>query len=680
MPNSTPSPHAAPGAQPAPPQDPQRQDSQQHPQRQGPFRRMLANLGRDYALVMPGFFLALFSFVVLVPMLALSLGTFVIWVGALLLPVTLIVATWFAQLSRVRLRRWGAAIPAPRYREPGRGAMGVLRLMGDGRRWLDLAFETIVALPLRTATFCVALTWTAMVPGGLLYFVWGRFLPDGGSDVEFLLTWLSGGAFPAEVSGSFAFQSAVYLVIGLVFLATLPAVMRGLALLEASVGTAALIGSPRAVPEGTAPEKPAPGEAVPGYAAPESAAREDAAPEDRPVGPAPRSSSLTGSLDGWLWLIAGFAAVAGISVSWPILGAAYGVHPAIAMALALAQAGALLLAPRLPFPAVALGLVAAFSTAMFSAPATGQPWPWPVPTMIMLFVLVLLLSLRHPPAAAAFVGVLVAVVSAAAILLTGAGWTGAVANSVIVLSVAVALALIGMFLRQLSLSRSELQRERSTRRQQDAKQRELEERNRIARELHDVVAHSMSVISVQATTAPYRRPGLAPEVAEEFATIADSSRRALHEMRGLLSILRGSDDAELAPQPEFADIPALVELTRNSGAEVSLVVEPAGAAEAARIAPTVGLAAYRTVQEALSNAVRHSPGADIAVRIAVDDEAVGIRVENGAPDPASGVTAAPGAGLGLSGVRERVAALGGSVAAHPLPRGGYLLEARVPRD
>ncbi|WP_258933407.1 histidine kinase dimerization/phosphoacceptor domain-containing protein [Nesterenkonia pannonica] len=104
--------------------------------------------------------------------------------------------------------------------------------------------------------------------------------------------------------------------------------------------------------------------------------------------------------------------------------------------------------------------------------------------------------------------------------------------------------------------------------QQDRRRQELEERNRIARELHDVVAHSMSVISVQASTAPYRNPQVDEVSRQEFADIAASSRQALSEMRSLLSILRDESEAPTAPEPGIEDIDALIESTRASGAPI----------------------------------------------------------------------------------------------------------------
>lgn len=272
-------------------------------------------------------------------------------------------------------------------------------------------------------------------------------------------------------------------------------------------------------------------------------------------------------------------------------------------------------------------------------------------------------------------------------------------------SVSAGVLVVGAVIRQLESNRTALRTERQATSELSARQYELQERNRIAQELHDVVAHSMSVISVQATTAEYRLPDVDPDTGREFASIADSSRRALSEMRGLLTVLRGSGDAPLVPQPDLLDIAALVDSTRLSGAHITFMTEPrqlaAGrdrasadsasdtpsgttpeaTAAAAAVPPAVGLTAYRTVQEALSNAVRHSPGAAIDVRVMLMDDRIVLDVTNGNPAeaaPGRPLPVAPGAGLGLAGIRERVGALGGSVEAGPRPDGGFSVRAQLP--
>jgi signal transduction histidine kinase len=204
----------------------------------------------------------------------------------------------------------------------------------------------------------------------------------------------------------------------------------------------------------------------------------------------------------------------------------------------------------------------------------------------------------------------------------------------------------------------------------------LEERARIAREMHDVVAHHMSMIAVQAETAPYRVPDLPESAQAEFAALSAAAREALTDMRRLLGVLRqsgepgGEDAIERAPQPGLADIPALVDTARRAGAEVALrMPEPA-----TDVAPVVGLTAYRIVQESLSNAGRHAPGAPISVTVEQEAGSVRLNVEN----DAAGVAEPGGGGHGLAGMRERVALVGGTLRAGREAGGGFAVRAVLP--
>ncbi len=201
----------------------------------------------------------------------------------------------------------------------------------------------------------------------------------------------------------------------------------------------------------------------------------------------------------------------------------------------------------------------------------------------------------------------------------------------------------------------------------------LQERARIAREMHDVVAHHMSMIVVQAQTAPYRlEAGTVSEpVAREFAALGESAREALTEMRRLLGVLRADAPPEHAPQPKLADIPDLVHTARRAGAHVALSMPP----QTRAVPAGVGIAAYRIVQEALSNAGRHAPGAAIEVLVDVREPAVELSVVNG---PAAGHPRDQGGGHGLAGMRERAAQLGGWLRAGPAPDGGFAVRARLP--
>jgi len=657
---TSPPPSANSAAQDPPPSAaprPSGSPSGPHPPPRARRRFGLERLGADLAYVLPGFFLSLFAFVVLVPLFALSLGTLVVWIGALLLPVTLYVASGFAQLSRLRLRLWGRALPPVRYRAKGPGILGVLRWLGEPRRWLDLAFETLVAFPLRIVSFAIAVTWICVALGGLSWWAWGFWIP--GDEPMFpgkVLAALSGGAAPAALTHSFAFEAVCYMAIGAVFLVTLPVVARGLARIDAATTTAALW--------------------------PMSAAEADEQPASpRPAPDAARFASGEGdaarfvSGEGWAWIAAGFVAVAAVSVGWPVLSVVHEVPVVLAMLVVIGQAAGLLLALRRPWIGIVLATIAEACAALLGVWHSEAPWPWPVTLLIVQAILVLILSLRNRWPWAVLAWGLPQLVPLLAFVSTGPAFTGHAANLVVSLAVSAGVGAVGAVLRLWLASRGALRAERRTTAKLDARQRELAERNRIAQELHDVVAHSMSVVSVQATTAKYRLDGVSDETAAEFASIAGASRRALAEMRGLLGVLRDPEsDAQLAPQPGFVDVPSLVEATRQSGARIEFRDE---VQDPAAVPAAVGLTAYRIVQEALSNAVRHAPGAPITVASAIGEGRLSIDIVNG-PAAADAEAAAPGAGLGLAGIRDRATAVGGSVETGPTSDGGFRIHAILP--
>jgi signal transduction histidine kinase len=204
-----------------------------------------------------------------------------------------------------------------------------------------------------------------------------------------------------------------------------------------------------------------------------------------------------------------------------------------------------------------------------------------------------------------------------------------------------------------------------------------EERTRIARELHDVVAHSMSVIHMQATSAPYRLGDLDAAARAEFTSIAAGARGALGEMRQLLGVLRGADtELDTAPAPGMAELPGLVGVTSRSGAPCTLVVD----ADVGDVPATVGTTIYRIVQEALSNVVRHANGAAATVRLSGERGGVTVTIVNG-PGGRAGFAAPDDpcrARHGLIGMRERVTHLGGELSHGPEPDGGFRVTAWLP--
>jgi len=211
----------------------------------------------------------------------------------------------------------------------------------------------------------------------------------------------------------------------------------------------------------------------------------------------------------------------------------------------------------------------------------------------------------------------------------------------------------------------------------DAQRAVLEERARIGRELHDIVAHHMSLIAVQSETAPYRLGELSDPVRAEFTAINGSARAGLSEMRRLLSVLRNDEQAPREPQPDLGRVPELVEAARTAGMKVEFSGIPEG-----DVPPSVGLCAYRILQEALTNAGRHAAGSDVAVRVSSVDGALRLEVTNGparAGTPAAGEDG-PGAGHGLTSMRERANLLDGSLTALPLAGGGFSVTAVLPLE
>jgi signal transduction histidine kinase len=207
------------------------------------------------------------------------------------------------------------------------------------------------------------------------------------------------------------------------------------------------------------------------------------------------------------------------------------------------------------------------------------------------------------------------------------------------------------------------------------------ERARIARELHDVVAHHISMIAVQAETARLATPGMPAAGAQRLAEIGDTARAGLTEMRRLLGVLR--EDAQAAipgrqqgadrqPQPGLRQLNELLDGARDtSGASARLIVS----GTPATLDPGVELAAYRIIQEALTNARRHAPGAAIDVELHYTDDTLRLRVRDNGPGPPA---APPAGGHGLPGMRERAAAAGGELRTGSAPGGGFLIEAALP--
>lgn len=201
------------------------------------------------------------------------------------------------------------------------------------------------------------------------------------------------------------------------------------------------------------------------------------------------------------------------------------------------------------------------------------------------------------------------------------------------------------------------------------------ERARIARELHDVVAHHVSMVAVQAETARLTTPGMPTLGAERLSAIGDTARSALTEMRRLLGVLREDvpvADVELRPQPTLRELNDLLDESRDaSGTSTRLILR----GPPIRLDPGIELAAYRIVQEALTNARRHAPGAAVDVELHYTETALDLTVRDNGPGPG---TSAADVGHGLLGMRERAAAVGGELRTGPAATGGFVVDARLP--
>ena len=224
------------------------------------------------------------------------------------------------------------------------------------------------------------------------------------------------------------------------------------------------------------------------------------------------------------------------------------------------------------------------------------------------------------------------------------------------------------YLEELKDRAARLERARAA----DTRAAQAEERSRIARELHDVVAHHVSVMTVQAAAA---RKVLAadPELAREaLSAIEQTGRTAMAEMRGLVGVLRADARAELGPQPGTRDLPALVEQMREAGLATSLSVE----GRPGQIPAGVDLAAYRLVQEGLTNSLRHAgPRAGAVVTVRHRPGELDVRVED---DGLGAAAPSERSGHGLVGIRERVALCGGILSIGPKAGGGFEVRARFP--
>ncbi|MBF6141477.1 sensor histidine kinase [Nocardia farcinica] len=382
-----------------------------------------------------------------------------------------------------------------------------------------------------------------------------------------------------------------------------------------------------------------------------------------------RAQAATMSGTAWFDLATVFVVLVLYTVAWPTLHLTHVVAPGAQPFVAALAAFPLLLVrinPALGW-AVSAGSALVIALAIPHQPANEMPFQ--VVHVLSLIVLLFAVGLRAPMQ-------LVLLAWASTSLLFGTTMPGegeAFANAAwgwpIALTVVV---LFAMLIRWLVLSRRQLVRQEEENELERARRAILEEKARIARDLHDVVAHHMSLVVVQAQTAPYRVAGVNEAARAEFESISTTAREALNEIRGMLGVLRSDGVApEHSPQPKAGEVLALFEGARRAGVDIDWTVE----GDLSRVADTTGLALYRIVQESLSNASRHAPGAAVRVTLRCADTLDLLVVNGPAAAPAG---SAGNGGHGIAGMRARALAAGGELVAESTADGGFEVRARMP--
>lgn len=294
---------------------------------------------------------------------------------------------------------------------------------------------------------------------------------------------------------------------------------------------------------------------------------------------------------------------------------------------------------------------------------SGYDFPWQVTAFLVLLALVFAVAVREPRNRVVITWLGSAVLFALGMRSDMApGWLFGLT----------AIMVVGLLVRRLVLSRRELAEQTELSELERARRAIAEERTRIARDLHDVVAHRMSMVVVQAQSAQYRLGGVDPVVADEFASIADQAREALNEVRGMLGVLRSDGQlAEDVPQPGTEDVLRMLRQARAAGLDLhwEATGDPAGCGESA------AMVLYRILQESLANASRHAPGARVHVDLHFGEQVL-LVVRN---DPSSR-TPGPGRhwGNGIAGMQSRAVSVGGALTAGPTDDGGFEVRAHLP--
>ncbi|WP_189957375.1 sensor histidine kinase [Streptomyces alanosinicus] len=323
-------------------------------------------------------------------------------------------------------------------------------------------------------------------------------------------------------------------------------------------------------------------------------------------------------------------------------------------------------------PTAAFWASFAATTATAITGSDWDTWPWLPSSFISHMVVLTVVAIRTRPRTAAWMWLLTAFYALFVEALFGRDYATDT-GPMLFLSALVLLVVTVWHIRREA--RQEVTAQQTVTEHERSRRTLLEERTTIARELHDVVAHHMSVVAIQAEAAPYRVQDPPEELEKAFVTIRENAVAALTELRRVLGVVRAEDyEAPDAPQPTLADLDGLLANVRQAGLEVDKAVTGA----VRELPQGVELSAYRIVQEALSNVLRHAPGAGARVEIGYVLGGLGLRIVNGPPPAPHLIKPSPGAGHGLTGMRERVSMLNGEMTTAPTRDGGYEVTVFLP--
>jgi signal transduction histidine kinase len=375
-------------------------------------------------------------------------------------------------------------------------------------------------------------------------------------------------------------------------------------------------------------------------------------------------------------------AIVSVLPLWLVPASAGGRDPdVLANVLALAMTLPIAFRRRSPVPVLAIVLLATILAAL-TGPSSGVG----LGVLIAIYSVAAHADRRQSVVALTVTMIAVAVVVTLVIVSSDPGLPPAIVpvGLVLVWVIVFAVWLLGDLVRSRGEAVEELRQRNAelvVEREENARLAVADERARIARELHDAVAHSLSVMVVQAGAARRALETAEPggEVAAERARVAlaaieTTGRDTLGEMRRVVGALRPPGDQPYEPQPSLDELDRLLVTVREAGLPVELVVE----GEARAVPRSVDLSAYRVVQESLTNTLKHANAASARVRLHYGTDALEVEVTDDGRGAAARLLEAPHRGYGLAGMRERVAMVGGEIVAQPGPSGGFVVRARLP--